>query len=177
MRRPGYEAKEVDGRWRVARLDPVVAVLTGRAPRRQPVHLTIVRPKLDEPALGAALAGRTDDAGVELSVSLEPGDASVRVVRALGARVRSVESRDGRFRIRVALQRGTNRLLLEASAAGREAIELSVRLTRAGRAMRRLIENFGDEPGVWRCVCCTVNRYVAAPRARRATLMPGGGSP
>lgn len=125
-----YEARELDGRWRVERLDPVIAVLTGGAPKRRPVHLTIVRPKLDEPALGAGLAGRTDDADVELSGSLEPGDASVRVVRALGAGVRSVESRDGRFRIRVALQRGTSRLLLKASAPGREPVELSVKLTR-----------------------------------------------
>lgn len=58
---------------------------------------------------------------------------SVRVVRALGARVRGVESRDGRFRIRVALQRGTNRLLLEASAPDREPIEPSVTLTRGPR--------------------------------------------
>ena len=57
----------------------------------------------------------------------------MRVVRALGARVRSVESRDGRFRIRVALQRGANRLLLEASAPDREPIELSVKLTRGPR--------------------------------------------
>ena len=128
-----YEAREVDGRWRLARLDPVIAVLTGGAPTRRPVHLTIVRPRLEEPALGAAVAGRTDDAQVEISGSLEPGDASVRVVRASGARVRSVESRDGRFRIRVALQRGTNRLLLEASAPDREPIELAVNLTRGPR--------------------------------------------
>lgn len=126
-----YEAREVDGRWRVARLDPVIAVLTGgSAPKRRPVHLTIVRPKLDEPALGAALAGRTDEAEIEISGAVEPGHASVRVVRAFGARVRSVVSRDGRLRIRVALRRGTNRLLLEASAPGREAIELAVKLTR-----------------------------------------------
>ena len=128
-----YEAREVDGRWRVARLDPVIAVLTGGAPQRRPVHLTIVRPELDEAALGASLAGRSDDAEIEISGSLEPGDASVRVVSALGARVRSVESRDGRFRIRVTLQRGTNRLLLKVSAAEREPIELAVKLTRGPR--------------------------------------------
>ncbi|HEV2774441.1 MAG TPA: hypothetical protein VGV90_02510 [Solirubrobacteraceae bacterium] len=77
-----YEAREVDGRWRVARLDPAIAVLTGGAPKRRPVHLTIVRPKLEEPALGAALAGRSDDADTEISGSLDPDDASVRVVRA-----------------------------------------------------------------------------------------------
>jgi hypothetical protein len=128
-----YEAREVDGRWRVARLDPVITVLSGGTPRLRPVHLTIVRPKLDQPALGPAVAGRTDDADVEISGSLEPRDASVRVVRASGARVRSVESRDGRFRIRVALQRGSNRLLLEASARDRETIELAVTLTRGRR--------------------------------------------
>jgi len=47
--------------------------------------------------------------------------------------VRSVESRDGRFRIRVTLQRGTNRLLLEASVPDREPIELAVNLTRGPR--------------------------------------------
>lgn len=99
-------------------------------PKRRPVHLTIVRPKLDEPALGAVLAGRTDDAELEMRGSLDPAAASLRVVRASGARVQSVESRDGRFRIRVALQRGSNRLLLEASAPDREPVELSVRLTR-----------------------------------------------
>jgi hypothetical protein len=125
-----YEAREVDGRWRVARLDPVLTVLAGGAPERRPVHLTIVRPRLDEPALGAALAGRTDEAQIEISGSVEPGDASVRVVRALGARLHSVVSRDGRFQIRVALRRGTNRLLLEASAPARETIELAVTLTR-----------------------------------------------
>ncbi|MCA1572486.1 MAG: hypothetical protein LC798_19735 [Chloroflexi bacterium] len=57
----------------------------------------------------------------------------MRVVRALGARVRSVESRDGRLRIRAALQRGTSRLLLEASAPDREPIELSVKLTQGQR--------------------------------------------
>ena len=128
-----YEAREVDGRWRVARCDPVIAVLTGSAPQRRPVHLTVVRPRLDEPALGAGLAGRTHEAEIEISGSLEPRDASVRVVRSLGAAVRRVEARDGRFRIRVALQRGANRLLLEASAPEREPIELSVKLTRGPR--------------------------------------------
>ena len=65
-----------------SRLDPAIAVLTGGAPKCRPVHLTIVRPKLEEPALGAALAGRSDDADTEISGSLDPDDASVRVVRA-----------------------------------------------------------------------------------------------
>ena len=128
-----YEAREVDGRWRLARLEPAIAVLTGSAPKRRPVHLTIIRPRLDAPALGAAVAGHADAADVEISGSLEPDDGSVRVIRAVGARVRSVEARDGRFRIGVALQRGTNRLLLAASAPARAPIELSVELTRGPR--------------------------------------------
>lgn len=125
-----YEAAEVDGRWRVTRLEPVVAAIITGPPTRPPVHLTVVRPKLEQPALGASLAGRTDDSAVEISGSLEPADASVQVIGSSGARVRSVESRDGRFRIRVSTRRGRNRLLLRAGAPNRDSIELSVELTR-----------------------------------------------
>lgn len=125
-----YEAREVDGRWAVTRFDPVVAVLTGESPKRPPVDLTVVRPKLEEPALGASLAGRTDDAMVEISGSLQPADASLRVVRSSRARVESVESRDGRFRIRAALQPGRNRLLLRAEARNHDPIELPIEVTR-----------------------------------------------
>lgn len=64
-----YEAREVDGRRRMARREPAIADLTGSAPKRRPVHLTIVRPRLDAPALGAALAGHADAADVEISGS------------------------------------------------------------------------------------------------------------
>ncbi|HEV2061046.1 MAG TPA: hypothetical protein VGR11_16970 [Solirubrobacteraceae bacterium] len=125
-----YEVREVDGRWRLARLDPVVEALTPGAPKRRPVHLTVVRPKLEEPALGAALAGRVDDTIVEISGTLEPPDASLRVDASSGARVQRVEARDARFRIRAALRPGPNRLLLEADAPNRDPTELSIELTR-----------------------------------------------
>lgn len=125
-----YEVEEVDGRWRLARLDPVVEVLTPGSPKRRPVHLTVVRPKLEEPALGPALAGRTDDGVVEITGSLEPADASLRVEASSGARVRRSEARDGRFRIRAALRTGRNRLLLRADAPNRDPIEISIELTR-----------------------------------------------
>lgn len=127
-----YEAEEVDGRWRLTRFDPVVSALTRGSPGR-PVHLTVLRPKLEEPALGPSLSGRTEDATVEIEGSIEPPDASLKVVRAVGARVKSVHSRDGRFRIRVALQRGRNRLLIRADAPGRDPIEVSVELARVSR--------------------------------------------
>lgn len=128
-----YEAREVRGRWLLTRFEPVVAAVTARSPQRRPVHLTVVRPRLEEPALGATLAGRTSDATVEISGSLEPADASLRVVRSSGARVESVESRDGRFRIRAALSRGPNRLLLRADAPDRDPVEVAVELTRDAR--------------------------------------------
>lgn len=124
-----YEAREVEGRWRVTRLEPVVTAVTG-SPQRRPVHLTIVRPKLEEPALGRSLAGRTDNAAIEISGSLEPADASLRVVRSSGARVRRVESRGGRFRIVAALQHGPNKLLLRADAPARDPFEVAVELRR-----------------------------------------------
>lgn len=128
-----YEAEEVDGRWRLTRFDPVVAVLTPGSARRRPVHLTVVRPKLEEPSLGTSLSGRTEDATVDINGSIEPPDASLKVVRASGARVKSVQSRDARFRIRVALQRGRNRILMRADAPRRDPIELAVELSRGRR--------------------------------------------
>ena len=127
-----YEVEEVDGHWRLTRFDPVVSALTRGSPSRL-VHLTVVRPKLEEPALGPSLSGRTEDATTEIKGSIEPPDASLKVVRASGARVKSVHTRDGRFRIRVALQRGRNRLLIRADAPGRDPIEVSVELARVSR--------------------------------------------
>lgn len=124
-----YEAQEVDGRWRLARLDPVVAAVTPGAPARRPVHLTVVRPKLEQPALGAALAGPADDATVEVSGSLEPAGASLRAVGSSGARVERVEARDGRFRVSAVLQPGRNGLLLHADAPGRDPTDVSIELT------------------------------------------------
>ncbi|MFP5362913.1 MAG: hypothetical protein ACLGI5_09305 [Thermoleophilia bacterium] len=125
-----YEAREVEGRWRVARLDPVAAAVTTGLPRRPPVHMTVVHPKLEQPALGASLAGRTDEATIEISGSLDPDGASLRVLHASRARVRSAQAQDGRFRIRLSLQRGSNRLTLRAEAANREPTELSIDVTR-----------------------------------------------
>lgn len=71
---------------------------------------------------GAAVCRRLAEAGVS--------ELLLAAVRANVDAVRSVESRDGRFRIRVAQQRDTSRLLLKASAPNREPVELSVKLTR-----------------------------------------------
>ena len=124
-----YEVKEVNGRWRLARFDPVVAALA-RGSTSRPVHLTVVRPKLEEPALGPSLSGRTENATAEIKGSIEPPDASLKVIRASGARVKSVHSRDARFRIRLALRRGRNRLLIRADAPRRDPIEVSIELER-----------------------------------------------
>lgn len=128
-----YESREIEGRWHVTRLDPVLAAFTTGLPKQPPVHMTVIRPKLEQPALGASLAGRTDEATIEISGSLEPAGASLRVVRSADARVEDVEAQDGRFRIRVRLKPGSNRLLLRADARDREPIELSLELIRGAR--------------------------------------------
>ena len=125
-----YEVEERDGRWHVARLEPVVRVLTGGPADEHPVGITVVRPKLAEPALGPALAGRTDKASIELTGTLEPEDARLQIEPSPGTEVRRVEARDGRFRVELELQRGHNEVLLGARAPGRAPTELAVRLTR-----------------------------------------------
>ena len=126
-----YEVEEErDGRWRVARFEPVVRVLTSGWASERPVGLAVVRPRLREPALGPALAGRTDEASIEVSGTLEPDDARLGVTASPGTRLVRVEARDGRFRVKLELRRGRNDVLLIARAPGRAATELAVRLTR-----------------------------------------------
>ena len=124
------EVEERDGRWQVARFEPVVRVLTGGPAGEQPVGLAVVRPRLSEPALGPALAGRTDRRWIELTGTLEPHDAQVAVEPSRGTRVRRVEARDGRFRVELELRRGHNEVLLRARAPRRAPTEVAVRLTR-----------------------------------------------
>ncbi len=125
-----YEVEERDGRWQVARLEPVVRVLAGGPADEHPVGMTVVRPRLAEPALGPALAGRTDKASIELTGTLEPEDARLEAEPSPGTRVRRVEARDGRFRVELDLRPGRNEVLLRARAPGRAPTELAVRLTR-----------------------------------------------
>ena len=123
-----YEVVERDGRWLVSGLAPVARVLAGEPPPRRPVHLTVVEPKLSEPAVGPALAGRADDDVAELQGTLVPEDAELEV-RPLGeTRVESVEAGDGRFRVRLKLRPGRNDVVLAASAPGNEPVERRVRL-------------------------------------------------
>lgn len=125
-----YELEEVGGRWRLTRFEPVAAVLAGEAAPVRPVGLTIARPELSEPALGPALAGRTRKETVELTATVEPEVARVRVEPSPGTRVRNLDVRDGRVRAELDLQRGRNEVLLTASAPGHTDTELAVRMTR-----------------------------------------------
>ena len=125
-----YELEEVEGHWRLARFEPVAAVLAGDAAPVRPVGLTIARPELSEPALGPALAGRTRKETVELTATLEPEDARIRLEPSPGTRVRRREVRDGRLRAELELRLGRNEVLLTASAPGRTDTELAVRITR-----------------------------------------------
>lgn len=127
-----YEAKEIDGRWRVDRLGPVVDVLAGDPPPSRPAHLTIVRPKLSEPAVGHALAGRTSDSTLELSGRIDPEDAQLDVDTLEGTTAEAVEARDGRFKVKLALRPGSNHVLLTLTAPGRQRSELAVRILRDG---------------------------------------------
>ena len=125
-----YELEEVDGRWRLTRFDPAADVLSGRSAPVRPVSLSIARPELSEPALGRALAGRTDKDRLELTGSVDPEDARVRIEPSAGTRVKRAEVRDGRFRVELELQRGHNEVRLAASAPGHAETELAVRITR-----------------------------------------------
>ena len=126
-----YEAEEGrDGRWRVARFEPVARALAGRPASERPVGLVLVRPKLREPALGPAVAGRVKQASIELTGTLEPQDARLEATPSPGTRVGRVEARDGRFRVKLDLRRGPNEVLLTARAPGRAPTELAVRPTR-----------------------------------------------
>ena len=124
-----YEAQERDGRWLVGALEPVARATTGSQAPGEPVHLSVVRPKLTEPALGPAVAGRTDDDVVELSGTLDPADATLTVRPSGGTRVTRVEARDGRFGVALELTRGRNEIVLAAAASGRERTERAIRLT------------------------------------------------
>ena len=123
-----YELEERSGRWRLSRFAPVARVLTGEPAVGEPVHVAVVRPKLREPALGATLAGRADDEVAELSGTLDPADAGLKVQPSGATGVTSVEARDGRFRVRLELVRGHNLVVLTAHAPGRRRTELAVRL-------------------------------------------------
>lgn len=125
-----YEAKEIDGRWRVERLGPVVDVLAGDPPPSRPAHLTIVRPKLSEPAVGRVLAGRTTDSTVELTGRMAPAEAQLDVDTTKGTTAEVVEARDGRFAVKLALRPGGNHVLLTLTAPGRQRSELAVRILR-----------------------------------------------
>lgn len=125
-----YELEELDGRWRLTRFDPLAAALAGEAAPVRPVSVTIARPKLAEPALGRALAGRTREDTVEITATLDPKDARVRIDASAGARVRHSEARDGRLRAELELRRGRNEIRLSASAPGRTDTELAIRITR-----------------------------------------------
>ena len=124
-----YEAEERDGRWLVGAFEPVAEALAGVPPPGEPVHLSVVRPRLTEPALGPVAAGRADDGVAELTGTLEPADAVLEARASGGTRVERVEARDGRFRVRLRLRRGHNDVVLTARAAGRAPIERIVRLT------------------------------------------------
>lgn len=125
-----YELEEVGDRWLLARFEPVSAVLAGGDAPVRPVGLTVARPELSEPALGATLAGRTRKETVELTATVEPEHARVRIEPAPGTRVRGLEVRDGRLRAELDLRLGPNEVLLSASAPGRADTELAVRITR-----------------------------------------------
>jgi hypothetical protein len=126
-----YELEEGrDGHWRVARFEPVVRVLTGGSASERPVGLAVVRPRLREPALGPALAGRTDEESIELTGTLEPEGARLGVEPSPGTRAARVDASDGRFRVRLRLRPGRNEVVLVARAPGRATNELAVRLTR-----------------------------------------------
>ena len=125
-----YEAEEVDGRWLLTRFDPVAEVLAGGSPPDHPVHLSVVRPRLREPALGATLAGRTDEESIELTGTLDPPDATLSIGEATGAEVERVEVRDGRFRVELGLSRGLNEVLLVAEAPSRSTTELAIDIER-----------------------------------------------
>lgn len=124
-----YEAEERDGRWLVSGFEPVARAVTGRPVSRPPVHLSVVRPKLREAALGPARAGRVKDEDVELSGTLDPPDADLDAEATRGASIERAEAGDGRFRVRLRLRPGPNDVLLTARAPGREPTERPVRLT------------------------------------------------
>lgn len=124
-----YELEERDGRWLVSGLEPVTRVLADGTVPREPVHLTLVRPRNREPAPGPAVAVRADDDVAEISGTLVPGDATLEARPSGATRVTKLEHGDGRFRVELALQRGVNEVVLSATAPGRERIERLVRLT------------------------------------------------
>jgi hypothetical protein len=103
----------------------VVRVFTGGPADEHPVGITVVRPKLREPALGPARAGRTGEASIALTGTLEPEAARLDAEPSPGTRVRRVEARDGRFRVELALRPGRNEVLLRARAPGRAPTELA----------------------------------------------------
>jgi hypothetical protein len=127
-----YEVEEVDGHWRVARLDPVVRLLTGGSHAERPVHLTVVRPRLSEPVLGPVVAGRSHDESIEIHGTLDPPDATLRAEASPGTGVSAVEAGDGRYRVVLDLGPGRNEALLVAEAPGRATTELVLRVERDG---------------------------------------------
>ena len=125
-----YELEESQGEWRLTSFAPVAAILSGRPAPLRPVSLAIARPELSEPALGPSVAGSTRDASLELTGTVAPANARVEVQSTSGTRVRSVDVRDGRFRLELELRRGSNEVVLAASAPGHADTALAVRLTR-----------------------------------------------
>lgn len=127
--RGAYEVEELEGRWRVSRLEPLAQALSGERPPERPVHLRVVRPKLEEPALGPAVAGRLDDTSTELGGTIAPDDARLRVETSPGVTAERVEAGDGRFRVKLRLRPGEHEVVLVGEAPGHETTTRVVRLT------------------------------------------------